>query len=113
MQISDDFNIPDILVTGVNSETARKASFLGDFINVNGLHQLNNLKNEAENIVDFFFFCQAHLRIMSHRASQPLVSIDEFHPPFTVSCRLPAHNTTRRSSSVFNFMIIQVCTGTL
>ena len=58
-----------------------------DFVNFNGLDQINRTVNAAGNVLDL---CLTNVREVSEGAvTYPVVPVDKWHPPFTVTVPFP------------------------
>lgn len=88
VHIYGDFNLPKVdwstgLVTSDCTATREKAECLIDFSNFHGLYQFNTMKNCAGNILDLILSNVPLFGVQAVR--DPLVLVDKYHCPFTLS----------------------------
>ncbi|GJQ76743.1 hypothetical protein Trydic_g15586 [Trypoxylus dichotomus] len=107
-----DFNCPEYKKTDALVNNNRKVTSLSNFVNILNLKEFNTIQNMYGNILDLVFCnmsCELHVRL----SSEPLVSVDAFHPPLEIeitfdTCvewiNFPGNNNVSYNFSKANFL---------
>ncbi|KAF6203486.1 hypothetical protein GE061_001817 [Apolygus lucorum] len=99
-----DYNLPELSWTNTNNPSvslSMKAQVLIDSITFLQLEQANFNRNPAGNILDL---CLTNIPNLHVRAADPIVKLDQFHPPFECTFEPPStHQTLASHQLKYNY----------